>query len=153
MEHRAGTVQRERRRVTKEKWYRDGLEFTCTQCGNCCSGPPGYVWVSREEERRIAEFLGGEGERLGPEQIRRAGFRQSLTERPNGDCIFLRREGGRTMCSIYPVRPTQCRTWPFWSENLRSADAWEQAQKRCPGMGRGQHYDFVQIEVLRRQRG
>ena len=24
-----------------EPWYADGLAFTCTQCGNCCTGGPG----------------------------------------------------------------------------------------------------------------
>jgi len=35
-------------------WYRDGLSFSCTQCGNCCSGPEGYVWVDEEELVQIA---------------------------------------------------------------------------------------------------
>lgn len=30
-------------------WYAPGLSFTCTQCGNCCTGEPGVVWVSDEE--------------------------------------------------------------------------------------------------------
>src|SRR5215213_8218564 len=38
-------------------WYAEGLKFTCTQCGNCCTGGPGFVWISREEIRRLAEFL------------------------------------------------------------------------------------------------
>ena len=29
-------------------WYRDGLRFTCTRCGNCCTGAPGYVWVDAD---------------------------------------------------------------------------------------------------------
>ena len=39
------------------KWYADGLHFTCQQCGRCCTGEPGYVWVSRAELRLIARFL------------------------------------------------------------------------------------------------
>ena len=35
-------------------WYRDGLQFECTQCGNCCTGDPGYVWVTPEEIKAIA---------------------------------------------------------------------------------------------------
>ena len=38
-------------------WYADGLKFTCTQCGNCCSGPRGYVWITHEEIIRLAEHL------------------------------------------------------------------------------------------------
>ena len=39
-------------------WYRDGLRFECTQCGKCCTGAPGYVWLTIPEIYRIAEFLG-----------------------------------------------------------------------------------------------
>ena len=28
------------------EWYRDGLRFECTRCGACCTGAPGYVWVT-----------------------------------------------------------------------------------------------------------
>ena len=80
------------------------------------------------------------------------GLRYSLTEKPNGDCTFLKRENGKALCSIYPVRPVQCRTWPFWSSNLRSREAWESAANNCPGMNNGRGHDFVQIETLRGQR-
>ena len=135
--------------LTREKWYQAGLRFECTQCGNCCSGKPGYVWVTKADIARIAEFLGRTDGALDATYLRRAGLRSSLTEKPGGDCIFLKREGGKTMCGIHPVRPLQCRTWPFWSQNLRSPNTWNEAQTKCPGMGRGKHHDFVQIETLR----
>lgn len=138
--------------MAKEAWYQAGLSFECTQCGHCCSGDPGYVWATKEEIRRISKFLGRTDGRLDKKHLRRVRFRYSLTERSNGDCIFLKREGGKAICEIYPVRPLQCRTWPFWRRNLRSAHDWNQAQKTCPGMDCGKHYDFVQIETLRVQK-
>ncbi len=57
-----------------------------------------------------------------------------------------------TLCAIHEVRPNQCRTWPFWTENLRSQAAWERAAERCPGMDSGPRVDFIQIESLRTQR-
>ena len=30
-------------------WYEDGLRFSCSQCGNCCTGPPGAVWFTDNE--------------------------------------------------------------------------------------------------------
>jgi Fe-S-cluster containining protein len=135
--------------VSKEKWYQAGLSFECTQCGNCCSGPPGYVWVTRKDIEAIARFVGLEDGKLDARYLRRVGLRHSLTERPGGDCIFLKRADGKSMCSIYPVRPLQCRTWPFWTENLSSPDAWNRAHLTCPGMNRGQPYDFVSIEDIR----
>ena len=135
-----------------EKWYKDGLRFDCTQCGNCCSGDPGYVWATKEEIKLISKFLGQDNGWLDKKHLRRVGLRYSLTEKPDGDCIFLKREGGKTMCGIYPVRPLQCRTWPFWTVNLKSQTAWNESAKRCPGMNTGAHYGFVSIEELRTQK-
>lgn len=134
-----------------EPWYKDGLRFSCTQCGNCCSGDPGYVWATKEEVRRIREFLGETNGRFKKKHFRRVGLRYSLTEKPDGDCVFLLREGGKTRCGIYPVRPLQCRTWPFWDSLLRSPEAWKKASRTCPGMNTGKDYNFVQIESIRTQ--
>lgn len=133
----------------KTKWYRDGLRFECARCGNCCSGPPGYVWVTKNEIKAIAEFLGCTNETLNKGLLRRVGLRYSLTEKRDGDCIFLKHKDGESVCSIYPVRPTQCRTWPFWAANLRSPKAWEAAALSCPGIGQGTHYSFVAVEKIR----
>ena len=32
------------------------------------------------------------------------------------DCMFLKNK----RCEVYPSRPTQCRTWPFWPENMNA---------------------------------
>jgi len=134
---------------THDKWYAQGLRFECLQCGRCCSGEPGYVWVTPQEIRKIAAFLGCEDEQLEPRYLRRVGTRFSLTEMPNGDCVFLARRNGRAVCAIYPVRPLQCRTWPFWRSNLTSAARWAEVARTCPGMNRGAHYDAAAIEELR----
>lgn len=133
----------------KEKWYQGGLRFTCTQCGRCCTGEPGYVWVTREEIKRIAEFLNREDGWLDKKMLRRVGFRFSLTEKANGDCIFLQSNNGQRGCSVYPVRPLQCRTWPFWTMNLKSPDTWGEASENCPGMNNGKTYDVEDIERIR----
>lgn len=136
--------------MADDKWYKGGLRFTCTQCGNCCTGAPGYVWVTREEIGKIAEFLEREDGWLPPEQLRRVGFKYSLTERSNGDCVFLvTTADGKKTCSIYPVRPLQCRTWPFWNQNLRTPRAWAEAAEHCEGMNNGDTHNFVAIEKVR----
>ena len=134
-----------------QAWYQNGLKFNCTQCGNCCSGAPGYVWVTKEDRLRIAEFLGQPDRPLDERFVRRVGFRTSLTERPGGDCIFLKSEGGKRICGIYPVRPQQCRTWPFWNSNLRRPDSWTTASQSCPGMcdAEAPLYDVPHIEKCR----
>lgn len=131
-------------------WYRDGLPFRCTQCGNCCTGAPGYVWVTVKEIEKIAEFLGRPGKGLTKKHVRGIGRRYSLTEdAKTGDCCFLETRDGVRGCSIYPVRPLQCRTWPFWKSNLRSPETWADAAENCPGMSYGKHHDLVQIKIRR----
>ncbi|HEX4053665.1 MAG TPA: YkgJ family cysteine cluster protein [Tepidisphaeraceae bacterium] len=147
-----------------EPWFAEGLRFTCSQCGNCCSGPPGFVWVSREEIGRVAEYLGISRGEVVEKYCRKVGGRFSLKERRHPkhggyDCIFIKEEPAqgksgevthtRRICSIYPVRPLQCRTWPFWTGNLASRRAWESAAKRCPGMNRGELFERDRIEKLR----
>ena len=124
-------------------WYRDGLAFECTRCGACCTGAPGYVWVDDEQIARLAEFLGMTVEQFGHKYVRRVGNRYSLVERPGGDCIFWSKEAG---CTVYPARPIQCRTWPFWPENIETPEDWERTTRVCPGSGRGQFFSLEQIE-------
>jgi hypothetical protein len=129
-----------------DPWFRDGLSFTCTRCGACCTGAPGYVWVNSQEIEQIAAYRGEAVEEFARTALRQVGTAFSLTERPNGDCVFYDREGRG--CMIYPVRPRQCRTWPFWSSNIKTPAAWEETCKVCPGAGGG---DFVSCEEVLRQ--
>ena len=140
----------------KQPWYIGGLAFECQGCGRCCAGPEeGYVWVTDEEVARIAELLQRGEQEVRDAYVRRVGRRLSLREAmPSRDCVFLGRdERGRRMCEIYPVRPTQCRTWPHWPGNLRRAEDWRQAARRCPGINKGRLYDFNEIESRRIETG
>jgi len=127
-------------------WYADGLCFECQQCGDCCSGAPGYVWVKPDDIRRIAEFLEQPNGWLGKEHVRRIRLSYSLNELPNGDCVFLERRNGRATCRIYPVRPVQCRTWPFWPINVKAAQNWQRLGRSCPGVNVGKHFGSDEIE-------
>ena len=139
-----------------EEWYADGLRFQCTQCGNCCTGPEGAVWFTEEEGRRMAEFLGLDEATFLRRHARRLTSGWSLKERKTAhgfDCVFLDRDSvpGKAVCSLYDARPTQCRTWPFWKENIESPEAWEASRRDtpCPGMGKGA---LVPVEAIRIQR-
>lgn len=136
--------------LTRKKWYSEGLHFECTLCGACCGGAPGYVWVTKEQVRCIADLLGYSDGVLPDDHVRQVDGRHSLTEQPDGDCIYLKWETPeRAVCGVYGARPGQCRTWPFWYENLTSRRAWDAAARNCPGMNQGQFYSFEQIERMR----
>lgn len=117
-------------------WYRDGLRFSCTGCGDCCSGEPGYVWVNRTEIKALANALNLEVAEFERRHVRTVGRRKSLIERPGGDCVLLDKQTRR--CQVYEHRPRQCRTWPFWASNLESPEAWEETCRRCRGCNQGQ---------------
>ena len=137
----------------RRPWYADGLAFECQQCGRCCAGPEeGYVWLTEEEMAAIADHLQITKEQMRSRYARKVGRRYSLVEREgNRDCVFLERDqDGCRGCRIYPVRPTQCRTWPFWTTNLVSPDMWAEAGRRCPGINRGVPIDYDEIEARRR---
>src|SRR5262245_28253885 len=95
-------------------WFAAGLRFTCTQCGACCSGDPGHVWVNSEEVAALAAHLSLSVADFESRYLRRVGSRRSLFERHSGDCIFLHETTRR--CTVYEARPVQCRTWPFWPD-------------------------------------
>lgn len=93
----------------------------------------------------MADFLGLERGAFLVRYCRSVGSAISLLEYENGDCVFYRPEG----CAVYPVRPVQCRAFPFWPHLLASQGAWEAEKGRCRGMGKGKKYSCSQIEAMR----
>lgn len=124
-------------------WFQDGLRFECTQCGDCCTGAPGYVWVNNEEITALANTVGLATDDFEARYVRRVGSRKSLIEYDNGDCVFF--DGESRKCKVYEARPRQCRTWPFWDSNIKTPQAWKHACQVCPGSGKGQLYTVDQV--------
>ena len=145
-----------------EPWYSEGLSFSCTSCGKCCSGSSGSVRVTKEEAEAISEFKGLTLPEFLSTYTRRRSlhteFKEVKTKTTGYDCIFLDRESqpGFALCSIYKLRPLQCKTWPFWPELLRDEESWLEAASSpfhhqdatdkknrktfddgCPGINRG----------------
>lgn len=134
--------------MADEPWYKEGLRFKCTQCGDCCTGAPGYVWVNQAEIEAIAAVVGeSDVEAFEEEYVRKIGIRRSLREFPNGDCVFFDNE--KRKCTVYGARPRQCRTWPFWDSNLKSPAAWAETCEVCPGSGKGKLYQIEHIDSQR----
>ena len=116
------------------------LRFECTGCGGCCTGRGNarveyYVAVTPGERRRIRQYLG----------ISVAWFKRRYLMRFEDGEESLRWEGDRCVflddekrCRIYPVRPVQCRTYPFWPELVESKFAWRAEARRCAGINRGE---------------
>lgn len=126
-----------------DDWYAEGLRFRCTGCGDCCTGAPGFVWVNQAEIDALARRLEITPAEFEEQYVRLIGIRRSLVEEDNYDCVFFDSKTRR--CQVYEDRPRQCRTWPFWKSNLKSASAWEETAQSCPGCNRGRLYDLEQI--------
>ncbi len=127
-----------------EPWYKDGLRFTCSGCGDCCTGSPGYVWVNNEEIAQLAALVRLSVEDFEAEHVRQIGVRKSLVEYENGDCVFFDNKSRK--CGVYSARPRQCRTWPFWDSNIRTPDAWAETCQVCPGSGQGRLYQLEEVQ-------
>jgi len=128
---------------TEQPWYKDGLKFQCTGCGDCCTGAPGYVWVNKQDIDAMSEVTGLPTAEFEAKYVRTVGVRKSLIELANYDCVFL--DGETRKCRIYSARPRQCRTWPFWDSNIRTPEAWAATCEVCPGSGKGKLYQLEQI--------
>ena len=133
---------------TDQPWYRDGLQFECSRCGHCCTGPPGVVWTTPAEVVELAAAKGLDVAAFSARYLREVEGRLALVERTNGDCIFWDQAAG---CTVYAARPEQCRTWPFWPKHLATPEAWERTQRFCPGARHGRVHSLVEIESLARR--
>lgn len=128
-----------------KRFYQQGLRFACQGDGKCCvtRGKYGYVYLSFSDRKRLASYFG----------ITTAEFTARFTEKEDGlyqlkyagkDCPFF--SGSR--CSVYKARPWQCRTWPFWPENM-DQKVWErEVAPYCAGVGKGRLYTAEEIEEI-----
>ncbi len=124
------------------------FRFGCTGCGGCCRGP-GSVYFTARDLRKVFRHL-----RLRPaEQV---ALRRRLVQgeqngylyhRAGGACIFLDSE---ERCRVYPVRPLQCRSFPFWPSSFVDEAAYAELKADCPGVDNAEGISFSSLSVARR---
>ena len=121
--------------VMREEGYGFGFDpSACAACGGaCCTGESGYIWAKQSEIEQMAEFLELSVEDFGKMYLRKVKHRYSLTEKKIGEgdfaCVFFDPQQKR--CTIYPVRPRQCRTFPFWEQYKHNE---QEVRDECPGI-------------------
>ena len=118
---------------------KDGYNFAfnpkaCESCaGNCCIGESGYIWINKNEIETLAKYLNISTKDLKKKVLFKIGYKYSIKEIKLGDnsfaCCFFNLE--KKQCSIYPVRPNQCRTFPFWDYFKENE---EEVYKECPAI-------------------
>lgn len=133
---------------TEDKWYKEGLRFKCTECGKCCTGSPGYVWITEEEITGMAAALNISVDLFKRRYTRTKNNRLALIEKKMGpnqyDCIFLQDK----KCQLYTNRPKQCRTFPWWKNNLTSEESWKQTAMECEGIN--DHSPLISFDEIER---
>lgn len=106
----------------------------CGVCpGRCCRGQSGKIWVSGQEINAISRFLATNPVDFITRCTHRVDNRLTIRERRDEDgfrCIFLETDPD-IRCGIYPVRPRQCRTFPFWDD---FRDPGRPPADECPGI-------------------
>lgn len=145
-------------------WYAPGLTFECTGCGKCCQvngdvwlAPEETKIMARHlnmtdkafrelytrkavgpRHDRWHALMRGVGDNNpvlappqgGEQEAEHQAVTAASTSSPGG-CVFLDPFG---QCSVYPVRPVQCRTYPFWPSLVDARDDWE-GEAVLPGDG------------------
>ena len=128
----------------KLRFYQAGLHFECTRCGNCCHFPGGKVYLSKNRVQEISRYLNLLPEDLTQKYCKPERTKYVLKDGNGSGCCFLEND----QCQIYPVRPFQCQTFPFWPENLKSQYRWKQLTSFCPGIGKGELYGAERIRQI-----
>jgi len=117
-----------------------GLRFQCVSgCTKCCE-VEGWVYITERDLKRIARYLTISPAAFEQKYVYRTRHRLRLRKPRGSQCHFLTETG----CSIHPVKPTQCRLFPFWPELVADRDVWAEAAKTCPGIGMG---PLIQIGI------
>ena len=127
--------------------YKKGIKFECQGSSNCCvsRGSYGYVYLRNKDIRRLSKFKNLTFNNFVELYCDKTdGFIHFKEERKDLKCQFL----DKKKCSVYEARPTQCRTWPFWSENMNSKTWNEEITKFCPGINKGKIFTEKEINKI-----
>lgn len=113
------------------EWFSKGLRFHCTGCGKCCTGRDGYVFLSKLDLEKLANHFSLTPEAFAKKYTRLVDGQLALLDQMRSDhCIFLKDK----KCTVYEARPVQCRTFPWWIQNLQTPSDWEEAARHCEGI-------------------
>ena len=129
----------------QKKIYEKGIKFKCQGSANCCvsRGSYGFVFLSKKDIKKLSKFFSLSIEKFISIYCDKTDGYLHLKEiKQNGDCQFLENK----KCNVYKARPTQCRTWPFWPDNMNSKTWNNEVVNFCPGIGKGKILTKNKIE-------
>ena len=119
--------------MKKEGYSYSFNPHACDECqGKCCTGESGYIYVSKQEMKKIAKLLEMNLKDFIDEYLFKKDYKYSIKEFKYNDsyeCVFYDRESNG--CQIYNARPSQCKTFPFWDYYKTRVD---ELKQECPGI-------------------
>lgn len=124
--------------------FEEGIRFVCQPgCTRCCD-VSGYVYLTEDDVKNAAAYLKMTAAAFEAKYIYRTRHMRRLRKPRRAQCHFL----GQGGCGIHPVKPVQCRLFPFWPELIESRQEWRATGRWCPGVGQGELIQITQaLEV------
>lgn len=134
--------------MEKSVFWKDGLCFSCTQCSACCRFDPGFVYLSKQDLRKLQQWAGLSSGDVIKKYCRWVLQSDNyeylcLKELPNYDCILW--DQG---CIAYQYRPFQCSSYPFWDYFLENEQRWLANAADCNGINCGKKHSAEHIQEL-----
>jgi len=130
--------------TTVDPFWKNGLQFGCTGCGKCCQND-GEVWLDIDEFVDLVDFLKISAEETLEKYV--DGVKSGWVKLKNkvvvatpeniDRCIFLDDDGKK--CTVYSVRPVQCRTYPWWPRLMTNQAEWN-SEAVVPDEEPGKHW-------------
>lgn len=128
------------------------FKWTCTACGRCCRGP-GAVYFTENDLSKIRQYLNLDNPTKSNQQKWNNLLKRLVQKKQNNffvhqtedACMFLSEDN---KCTIYEVRPLQCRTFPFWTSNFEDKESYKALRALSPGVRNGRGQSFSNQEVV-----
>jgi uncharacterized protein len=132
----------------KKNFWENGLNFTCAQCGNCCTFEGGAIYGTESEFKAIAKLVNLSFKDFIKKYTKNEDGFVSLKLKENDHCIFYNKG-----CSIYEKRPGQCKSYPFWPEIVKNEFRWINEGENCKGISNGKKWSKDEIIAELEQAG
>lgn len=134
------------------------MKFQCQEScgGKCCSrskeNSGAFVFLTKSDVNIIEKATGRNREKFSEllefdsTRFTRKKSKQRVLKMVGDACTFF--EKGK--CKIFENRPMQCKTFPFWPENMK-AYKWNKLKKFCIGIGKGNEINFEEKVKLQKE--
>lgn len=122
------------------------INFKCQGSSNCCisHGSYGYVYLTKNDIINLSDYFKISVKNFKKKYCNNSEGYIFLKDKYKNKCIFLKNK----RCTVYKIRPTQCKTFPFWPENMNTKTWNKDIMNFCPGIGKGKKFSKDEIKKI-----